>query len=1726
MSKICGFPLRVLSALVVSIRSLVTRMLPYYALLIALVSALALTPVAAQAQAAQFSYAIAQLGGGFNSPSGVAVDGSGNIYVADSNNNAVKEIPAGCTSSSCVTTLGGGFNNPNSVAVDGRDNVYVADYGNNAVEVMPAGCANASCVTALGGGFNGPAFVAVDRSGNVYVTDLGNSAVKEIFAGCTATLYSSSGCAIPTLGGGFNAPYGIAVDGSGNIYVSDVSGNDPVDEIPAGCTLASCVKTLGGGFSGPYGLAVDESGNVYVADYNNNAVKEIPVGCTAYSCVITLGGGFSEPYGVAVDQSGSVYVADANSTSVAEVMFGGVNFFSSPVGVASTPVSLAFTFTSGGKIGSPDVRTQASIGLDFSDAGTGTCTTNGANYIYSAGDSCTVSVILTPRFPGSRNGAVRLADSSGNVLATAFVYGTGTAPQMTFFPAQAAFVGVGSGSLATPYQIAFDGAGNIYVANHEQGSSTVSVIPAGGGTPSTLDLSYENDPGGIALDAAGNIYVSDSQNNQIIERASSGTVSILNVNVTPSLSAPLTLQVDGAGNLFILDHGNARVVKVTPAGIASIVSTGSLTLDSPNGLAIDAAGDIYVADSNNCRIVEIAADGTASAVSLPSNVTPLALPLGVAVDGGGNLYITDSGPDTSRVIEVLTTGTASVLQFSGLTVNSTARGIAVDASGNIFVSDGKSNRIDEITAPSVPSLTFAATDLGSTSSDSPQAVTLTNIGNTQLVFESTPTISSGSANFAVDSRTTCSAESPVAAGASCALEVDFQPAAPNVLSGTLTVVDNNLNANTSPYASQGISLSGTGLTTPPTIGGVSPAYGPTVGGTAVTITGTNFTGASAVSFGGTAVSSFTVISATQITAISPTVTSAGAVDVTVTTPGGTSATSAVDQFTYNLTTPTLSFAPIGAQAYGANSSFAVSATSASSGAVTYSIASGPAKLSGSTMTITGAGNIVILASQVASGSYGAATAQTTVTVAKAFLTVTANAATMPYGGPPPTLSGTLTGVVGNDGITASYSTNATATSAAGGTYSVTATLNDPNNRLGNYTVTNTPASFTIAQATQTVSFTIPSSVTYSPSGTVALGATASSRLTVTYSALPASVCTVSGMTLSIVGAGTCTVTASQLGNTNYQAAPSVSQTITVNQATATMTLGNLSQTYTGSPLSATATTTPSGLTVSLTYNGSSTAPTAVGSYAVVGTVNGPNYQGFANGTLVISKATPAVTMPPHATGITYGQTLANSTLSGGTASVAGTFTWTAPATMPGAGTQSAPVTFTPTDTSDYNTPAAVVTLLTVNPAPLSVTVNNATKSYGAADPNLSGRVSGLMNGDSNASVGLVYSTTATANSPIGKYPITAAISSTNYTPSVAPGTLTVTDATLDVTAANATKVYGTANPAFTGNITGEVNGDSFTETFATTATESSPVGSYPITPSVTGADLSNYAVATSNGTLTITQALSGLSLTASAASITPSQGVTLTVTATNSSAGSTGTPTGSVSLFNGSTLLGTAALTNGATSLVLAPETLAPGASYSLTATYSGDTNFTPSSSGAVTVTATALNFTMTSPTSTSLTLVPGGSVSTSFSIAPSYGAYAGTVQFSVTGLPTGATATFSPASMPANTSTTQTVTMTIQLPNTSARNEDRHPGKHAAPLVLGLLLLPFAAMRRVRQSLLRRAAMLILLGVAGFSVTVGLNGCGAQGLNPLDSQTHTMVTVTAKAGSISQEFQLILNVQ
>ncbi len=239
----------------------------------------------------------------------------------------------------------------------------------------------------------------------------------------------------------------------------------------------------------------------------------------------------------------------------------------------------------------------------------------------------------------------------------------------------------------------------------------------------------------------------------------------------------------------------------------------------------------------------------------------------------------------------------------------------------------------------------------------------------------------------------------------------------------------------------------------------------------------------------------------------------------------------------------------------------------------------------------------------------------------AVLTVTADNKTKIYNTPDPVFTFTYSGFVGTDDtskLTTLPSCSVTADHTNVGSYDISCN----GGSSANYSFSYVGATLTVTQAEQAITFGTLTDKVYGDAD-FTVSASADSGLTVDFTTTGS--CTVSGNTVHLTGAGTCAVTAHQAGNLNYKAATDVTQSFTVNKATATVVLSNLIQAYNGLPRSVTATTTPEGLTVDLTYDGLTTVPVNAGSYAVVGTVNDPNYVGTASDTLVISKVNLTVT---------------------------------------------------------------------------------------------------------------------------------------------------------------------------------------------------------------------------------------------------------------------------------------------------------------------------------------------------------------------------------------------------------------------------------------------------------------------------------------------------------------------
>jgi sugar lactone lactonase YvrE len=947
------------------------------------------------AQTAHFSGAKFAVSSGFTRPYGVAVDRSGNVFVTDPGNSKVYEIVAvsGSVSiNSTVNIIGSGFLQPLSVVVDGSGNVFVADYGNSKVyEIVAVGgvVSSASAVNIVGSNFSDPEGVAVDGSGNVFVADMGNSAVKEIVASGGVV---TSASAVHIVGSGFSNPSGVEVDGSGNVFVADF-GNNEVKEIVASggvVTSASAVHIVGSGFSNPSGVAVDGSGNVFVADMGNNEVKEI--------------------------------TTSAN--------YGSVN-----VGSSSSPISLNFVFDTAGPIGVPVVVTQGATGLDFADATTGTCSTNGTGHTYNLGETCTVDVIFTPKYAGVRFGAAQLQDRLGNLLATGFVYGSGLGAQAAFLPGTKSLIH--SSTLNYPTGVAVDAFGNTYIAdtyNHrvlKESPSAVESTVASQSSGSAL-----GNPTGIAVDGAGTVYIADGGTALVlIERPVIGGGGYNeSVFSSQSMTLPTGVAVDGNGNLYIADGQQNVVLKETlQFGGGYTESVVANNLYNPTGVAVDASGNIYIADTVNSQVMRVpwTGSGYGTPTAIPAS-TPIALnfPIGVSVDAGGNVYIADSGDN--RIMRSLCTASGCAAPTPIITDLWNPTGVTVDGKGNVYFANLGSNEVFKVDFANPPSLNFAATNVGSRSTDSPQSVTVANVGTTAFTFSAmTPPadfIQMAGGGATID----CANNESVSTNAICNLSIAFEPQSTGVKAEPF-----GLTANTLP-AMQSIALSGTASPEVPALSFAAIAA-QAYGNAPFTVSATSAS---------SGVVTYAVVSG-PATISGATVTLTGVGTVTLSASQAASGNYAVatttTSFTVNSAAVSLSFAAIPVQIYG-NAPFTVSATSASSGAVTYAVVSGPATISGSTVTLTGAGTVLLSASQAASGNFAAATTTTS------FQAVTDFSVSSPVSG-----SGSGTSQTTTSGGTATFTLDLTP--SIGTTLPMLTTLTVSGMPSG-VTATITPASWT------------------------------------------------------------------------------------------------------------------------------------------------------------------------------------------------------------------------------------------------------------------------------------------------------------------------------------------------------------------------------------------------------------------------------------------------------------------------------------------------------------------------------------------------------------------------------------------------------------------------------------------------------------------------------------------
>jgi sugar lactone lactonase YvrE len=780
-------------------------------------------PAALHSQASFAGVALPAVPSGLSTPTGVAVDIAGNLYVADQGTgNVYLETP---TSTGYVqSTIASGFQSLTSIAVDRSGNVYIGDAG--AYRIVKATPSGGTYTQSVVDGAIHASGIAVDSHGNLFVS-VYTTVVEETYSGGTYTP--------TTIAAHLNSTAGLAVDDNDNVYLADPNDGRVLILINLGDGFYF-VDTLIGGFpaASPQDIKIDPVGNLYIADtIHDQVLLEVPDNSGTFTPQVLAVTGLVSPTYLALDGNGNLFVDDPVSQQIVELESASVNLGTVAAGTLSGPVLLPFTFQAGTTLGSINVLTTGITGKDFTSlSSTNACTPQ----TFSTTTTCTVAVGFNPHAPGPRSGAVVLADGSGNTLASVPVYGIGNSPLSVFAPAATTLIG--GSSMPTPLGIATDASGNAYIAV-TQCQCVVKTNPVGA---ILSQINGFSSPRGVGLDGAGNLYVVND-GDAIYQITPAG----VKTKVSPGIHSPLSLALDGAGHLDTSDKTTNSIYKIAPSGAQVLLTTLS---SAPDGLAVDGEGNVYATQLGNGLITMTTPAGVTTTIASGING-----PTGIAIDPAGNLYYAVFNDNT--IVQQTPSGAPTIWPAP-----SQPYGLALDFGGNLFYSSSANSNVYRFGRSVPPVFAFATTNGGATSTDSPQVATVQNIGNQPLAISAI--------NYSVDfpesgsPSTDCTVGS-LATSATCTFTVKFSPtsvagsATTVPLTERVAVTDNTLNA---AGTVQRIVTTGTELKTASAVSISTPSMTPTIGsGYAITavVTGVHATGTVSFSSGGVVIGTAPVV---------------------------------------------------------------------------------------------------------------------------------------------------------------------------------------------------------------------------------------------------------------------------------------------------------------------------------------------------------------------------------------------------------------------------------------------------------------------------------------------------------------------------------------------------------------------------------------------------------------------------------------------------------------------------------------------------------------------------------------------------------------------------------------------------------------------------------------------------------------------------------------------------
>ena len=714
-----------------------------------------------------------------DNPHDLAFDSAGNLFISDYGNNVVREVVK--ATGDIITVAGNGIggnsgnngpataaelNGPRDITVDSAGNLFIADSNNNVIREVVKATGDIIRIAGNGtAGYSGdngratdaeldnPRGLAFDSAGNLLFADTFNNVIREVVAATDDIITVAgdgnagySGNNGPAAAAELNSPIGLAFDSAGDLFIADY-GNNVVREIVEG--TGEIIAVAGNGtagdsgnngpataaeLNGPIGLAFDSAGDLFLADQYNNVVQEV---VKATDDIIAIAGngtaGYSgnkgpaaaaeldQPLRVAVDSAGDLFVTDSLNNVVRELTTA-VTVTISPTptptptptttptltaltaSTASGPAGQSVTFTATVSDLSPGGAAPDDGTVTFSDQSGPLDTANVINGVvtFTTANLTASTVTITASYGGTSD----FTPSATGTIVTAAGNGTAGYTGDNGPATDAELDGVGG--------LAVDSAGDLFISDtknnviREVVKATGDIITvAGNGTdgysgdngPATA--AELDTPQGIAVDSAGDLFIGDTGNNRIrevlkatgdiITFAGNGTAGYSGDN-GPATAAELSgapgLAVDSVGNLFIADLGNNRIreVRIATGHIITVAGNGTAgssgdngpatdaELNGPNGVAVDSAGDLFIVEANNNvvqevvkatgQIIAFAGNGAAgySGDNGPAADAQLDSPLGVGVDSVGDLFI---GDRFNYVVREVVKATGEIITVAG-----------------------------------------------------------------------------------------------------------------------------------------------------------------------------------------------------------------------------------------------------------------------------------------------------------------------------------------------------------------------------------------------------------------------------------------------------------------------------------------------------------------------------------------------------------------------------------------------------------------------------------------------------------------------------------------------------------------------------------------------------------------------------------------------------------------------------------------------------------------------------------------------------------------------------------------------------------------------------------------------------------------------------------------------------------------------------------------------------